>query len=223
MRRSTLVDLTGMQFERLTVIKRAPNRGKRVYWLCQCSCENKTIKEVDGVSLKTGHTKSCGCLKREVDNAKIKKYNKDIGCEEHNMSQSRLYNIWSGMIKRCYNENSERYNDYGGRGINVCDEWHKSFIAFKDWALSNGYSDNLTLDREDNEKGYYPNNCRWTTVEKQNNNSRHNRLITMDGVTRNLAEWCRVLDLDYHIVRGRLAKGWDVERALKQPIIPRSI
>lgn len=132
------------------------------------------------------------------------------------MSRTRLNRIYQHMKERCYNKNCISYERYGGRGITICDEWNdseivfrtstKGWLAFKEWALSHGYQDNLTIDRIDNNLGYSPNNCRWVTSKVQNNNRRCNHLITYNGITRNLREWCEILGLDYDRTERRLNK-----------------
>lgn len=159
---SRLIDLTGQRFGRLTVIERAENnKAGRARWLCRCDC-GKYIT-VTGVDLRTGNTKSCSCLKT----ARLIKQS-----TTHGESKTRLFQIWCNMRNRCYNPNVTRYDDYGGRGITVCDEWLHDFTAFRNWALSSGYSDELTLDRIDNDKGYSPDNCRWATWHEQRMNQR---------------------------------------------------
>lgn len=128
----------------------------------------------------------------------------------------RLWSVYHSMKKRCYNENCKRYKDYGGRGIKVCDEWLIGFDNFAEWALSNGYTENLTLDRKDNDKGYSPDNCQWVTNKENCNNTRRNLNIEYMGETKTLAEWCRELNLNYYTVQKRLKKGWSVERAFKE-------
>lgn len=137
---------------------------------------------------------------------------------------TRLNHCYSDMKKRCYNPNNKSYKDYGGRGITVCEEWLnterckkgiKGWYAFKEWALSNGYTDELTLDRIDVNKGYSPNNCRWVTRKVQNNNQRSNRLITYQDKTQNLKQWCEELNLNYGTVVSRLNEShWTIEKAL---------
>ena len=140
---------------------------------------------------------------------------------------TRLNAIYNGMKNRCYNPNRKEYKNYGGRGITICDEWNnrervsenhasntKGWIAFKQWALSNGYADNLTIDRINNEKGYSPENCRWVTIKEQNNNQRTNCLITYHGKTQNLVQWCEELGLKYRTVKSRLTQlHWTVDKA----------
>lgn len=158
----TFRDLTGEQFNRLRVIGQAEkSRCGRTRWKCRCTCGKEVI--VQGAHLVSGHTQSCGC------------YNKDRIKETfvtHGGTGTRLFRIWSSMKTRCYNQKSKTYGYYGGRGITVCDEWLHDFEAFRAWALSNGYHNELTLDRIDCDEGYSPSNCRWATWHEQRINQR---------------------------------------------------
>lgn len=141
------------------------------------------------------------------------------------MKSERLQNIYVNLKQRCYNPKSTFYKNYGGRGITVCDEWlnsemydgrsTKGWIAFKNWALSNGYADDLTIDRIDNSKGYCPENCHWVTMRTQQNNRRSNRLITYKGKTQSLVNWCRELNLNYDTIKCRIRRNWTVEKAFE--------
>ena len=126
---------------------------------------------------------------------------------------TRLNKIYEHMKDRCYNPNFHCYNRYGGRGITICKEWLEDYQTFKAWALSHGYSDNLTLDRIDNDKGYYPENCRWITLQAQCDNTR--KSICIAGRNRSLTSWCKLLGLNYNVVRYRLKKGYRIEDALE--------
>ena len=121
------------------------------------------------------------------------------------------------MKTRCYNPKYSLYHRYGGRGITVCDEWKKSFVAFRKWALDNGWKENLSLDRINNDGNYEPGNCKWSTSVEQSNNRRTNRLLTFDGVTDSMANWSRALNIPYHVIRYRLEKGWTDEKTLSTP------
>lgn len=184
-------DLTGKRFERLVVLKQAndyikPNGRHESNWLCQCDCGN--IVEVLGYSLKSGHTKSCGCLHEETL--------KTIAIT-HGDSYSKLYGVYISIIDRCYNPNNKRFKDYGGRGIIVCDEWKDSYLNFKKWAVFSGYKEGLSIDRKNNDLGYSPSNCRWVTIIVQQNNMRKNHIVEYNGQSKTIAEWSRELNIKY--------------------------
>lgn len=163
------LDLIGQRFGRLTVIGKDEIKNHRQYWLCRCDCGNEKI--VSTHSLTKG-TQSCGCLQKErASKASI----------THGLSKTRIHKEWRAILHRCKNETASHYEYYGGRGITVCDEWkgENGFIRFYEWAMAHGYSDNLTLDRINNDKGYSPDNCRWVTHME----NCHNRGIRYDSKT----------------------------------------
>jgi hypothetical protein len=205
-----VIDITGKKFGRLTVIRQEYIKNHHVYWFCKCDCGNECV--IKGDRIKSGHTKSCGCLKQEfIDNGGPNK--------THGETKTRLYAIWGGMITRCENKKREKSKrDYQDRGIIVCPEWHE-FTAFHDWALSNGYSDSLTIDRKDNDQGYFPENCRWTTAKVQGNNKRNNRNFTYKNETKTIAQWAEITRIKYSSLYARLVtKGWNIEKALTTPV-----
>lgn len=132
----------------------------------------------------------------------------------------RLHNIWRGMIKRCTNSKDSSFNRYGGRGILICDEWSSSYVTFRTWALLNGYTDVLTIDRIDNDGNYEPNNCRWVSNAEQSNNRRNSRFVEINGETKTLADWARLHNMPYGTVCARInVCGMGVEQALTEPIV----
>jgi hypothetical protein len=163
-------ELIGKRFGRLTVVEQVERVNYRARFLCVCDCGNKKI--VLGQNLLSGHVKSCGCLHSEIANKKIEKYNLSEGREIHGQAKTRLYTIWEGIKTRCLKEAHHTYKDYGGRGIKVCPEWETSYIAFQEWALANGYADNLSIDRIDVNGDYCPDNCRWADPSTQAYNKR---------------------------------------------------
>lgn len=203
-----ILDLTGHKYGRLTPLKMVErNSSNKVQWLCLCDCGN-TVKVTTG-HLRSGHTKSCGC------------YNIDSSVESsttHNGKGTRLYEIWEGMKKRCNNPNSKYYHLYGGRGICVCDEWQNDFSAFRDWAMANGYEDNLTIDRMEVDGNYEPSNCRWATRKEQNNNTRRNHIITVGGVSKNIAQWSEYLGIKRYAIDSAYKRGKDLPEFVERLI-----
>lgn len=136
---------------------------------------------------------------------------------KHGETKSRLYRIWTYMRRRCNDSRDKDFNSYGARGIKVCEAWNKNYLAFRDWALANGYDDKLTLDRVDYNGDYSPCNCRWVTVKEQNNNKRSNRLVTYKGVTLTVAQWAEKLGIERHALLYRL-NNWTVEEAFTKTL-----
>lgn len=202
-------DLTGQRFGRLIVISRAENRNGDVCWNCVCDCGNKRV--VRRTHLVSGDTLSCGCLIREKFNNYIHRFSDEEG-ERRN--QSRLYGIWQSMRNRCYNKNSELYRLWGGRGIKICDEWKDDYKAFKAWSLGNGYRDDLSIDRINNDGDYSPDNCRWATNTEQMNNTRANVRITVGDETHTIAEWSYITGIPRCRLYKRVKYGITDERFL---------
>ena len=211
------IDLTGCKFGRLTVIsklpsvKASPTSKAQSMWLCKCDCGREV--PVRTSSLTTGHAKSCGCYKREAASKQGK------SCATHHGSHTRLWNIYRGMLSRCYNPHSDMYHTYGALGITVCDEWKGHFDVFREWALKNGYDENAefgkcTIDRIDVTKGYSPDNCRWTDVKTQQRNRRDTIYLTYKGVTKPLIEWSEEKNIPYGRMKYRLKQGWEAEEVL---------
>lgn len=204
-----------MVFGRLTVIAEAPDRvsesGRREKMvLCRCSCGNEVVKRIR--VLKSENTRSCGCLRSELS-AERSRVSEKTNCS----SYSRIRDIWKHMQDRCDNMNNKSYKNYGAKGITVFEEW-RNFKIFFDWALLNGYRDDLTIDRIDSTKNYCPENCRWSDRKTQNNNTSRNHLLTYNGKTQSIALWADEVNLPYSTLKSRIDKhGWDVERALLTP------
>lgn len=200
-----LRDLTGQVFGHLTAIELGPKLKPTpgAWWLCQCDCgATKSIRSSD---LTGGKVRSCGCKHQELKSAALKK---------HGAKRTRTYRIWCAMKTRCGNPNSDSYKRYGGRGITVCQEWE----LFENFLADMGEcSEGMSIDRIDNDKGYFPGNCRWATKLQQANNTRANVKIKHGGRTLTRSEWERSLGLGATTIRGRLRRGLSLADAL-QPI-----
>ena len=131
--------------------------------------------------------------------------------------RKRLKSIYNGMRLRCYNENNVNYKYYGGKGVTICDEWLLSFENFFDWAINNGYNENLTIDRIDSEKEYSPDNCKWSTKKEQAYNRSMSVRLTLNGRTMYMTEWAEELEIDKKILSWRYNNGWSDEEILSRP------
>lgn len=191
------IDLTGKKFGRLTVLERLPNETNNAKWRCKCECGN--FVEVLALNIRSGNTKSCGCLSAT-----------------HRMTHTSTYKEWENMKSRCYIKSSSRYERYGARGITVCDRWRDSFEAFyEDVSMlphfgEKGYS----LDRINTNGNYEPSNVRWADRITQANNTSTNHFETYNGKTQTIAQWAREYNINSTTLRCRLKAGWSMEKAL---------
>jgi len=203
---TTKKDMTGLRFGRLVVCKESNQRIRGcVCWEAVCDCGN--VKVYVGADLRKGHTKSCGCLAKELSSKRAK---------THGKKGTRIYRIWSGMMDRCHNPNSKDWGNYGGRGIVVCDEWHN----FKNFLNDMGepQSTQMSIDRIDVNQGYTPTNCRWATAKEQQNNRSNNKIIVFNGVEKTLMQWSEEVGINFACLWMRLRAGWTIERALTTKI-----
>lgn len=197
-------DYTGEKFNRLTAIRpvAAEEQQRHKKWVFQCDCGKEYIAYIDNVV--GGKTKSCGCLFHE----QLVERN-----YKHGFPKDRLYIIWKTMRQRCNNPKKDHFDRYGGRGIKYAPEWEE-YPPFREWALNNGYAENLTLDRIDNDGDYTPENCRWVTQKQQMNNVCYNVKLEIDGVSRTITAWSQISGRSYGIIRRRLSKGLSPKEAV---------
>ena len=216
---SKLEDGLGKRFGRLIVKEIIKEEGKNAKYRCICDCGNEIITWYNNLYL--GKTMSCGCLNNENRHRTDNKAHKI----KHGLSGTRLAIIRNGMISRCYNPKSEGYRLYGARGIDICDEWRNKETGMKtfyDWAMTNGYADNLSIDRIDNDKGYCPENCRWATHSQQQKNKRPYLRHSFDKenslFNRELVELLKNIGLSHITIRNRMKKyKITMEEAIKLP------
>lgn len=189
-----ILDITGKKYKMLTAIKLDHMQGARAYWEFECECGNHTVARADAV--KFGKIHSCGCFQKLTKGSNLRK---------HGMSRSVIYDRYLGMIDRCYRVKDKQYKNYGDRGITVCNEWQgeHGFENFYEWAMNNGYSDSLTIDRIDVDGNYEPSNCRFITIKEQARNKRTNVLITIGEETKCVTEWCELFGIPRWVVYQR--------------------
>lgn len=173
--------------------------NNQIYYQCQCECGNSPIKSHN--ALKYGHCNSCGCLRNK--NSRIySKYLNEINSNP--MYKQRLYSIFKDMHQRVLNPNASGYENYGMKNIKICDEWLHNFPAFQKWALSNGYNDNLTLERKDYRKDYSPDNCEWVTISEQQLNKSANKLIPYSNYVFPVKIWADIQNLTPQTIQSRI-------------------
>jgi hypothetical protein len=202
----------GRKYGRLTVI----GFGKEHRFVCKCECG--TVKEIVSKNVVDGTIVSCGCYAKEVRSINSIKH----GDSQKSSKYHRIYKIYQGMIRRCYQPNSDRYYRYGARGITICKEWLDDYVNFRTWALSHGYSDSLTIDRINNDGNYEPSNCRWATNEQQANNKskyyqkhKPKKSWTIGSITKSIDDWCSEYGLSVPMVMYRVkTKGMTPFEAL---------
>jgi hypothetical protein len=198
-------DLTNIKFGKLTVkykVIKKSGKGQRIYWYCECDCGGNTVVRSD--NLTGGDTKSCGCINANA---------------YHHRRGHRLYGIWSGIKHRCSNPNNQSYFKYGGRGIIICEEWQNDFMNFYNWAMGNGYSDDLSIDRIDVNGNYEPSNCRWATAKVQANNRTNTRYIEIGNEIKPISEWSEISRVDTDTILIRYEKGIRGKDLLNPPLV----
>jgi hypothetical protein len=195
-------DLTAETFCRLTV-KQFSHYGhnRSPYWVCECLCG--VVKVIDGRHLNSGSTRSCGCLQKQVST-------------KHGMHGTTEYKAWACMHQRCYNKLCTGYDNYGGRGITVCDAWQSFACFYAD--MGPRPSKDHSLDRIDNDGPYCKENCRWATRKEQQRNRRSTQFVTCGNETLTLTQWAERTGIKYKTLCKRLNSGWPVEQALTQPV-----
>ena len=183
----------GDKFNKLTAIKFIEKRNSQQYWLFICDCGIEKVIRVENV--KIGHTKSCGCLQKEI---------------KHGMIKTRVYKSWQSMKDRCLNKNNPAYKNYGDRGITICDEW----LDFENFLKDMGERlKGKSIDRINNNGNYCKENCQWATQKEQNNNTRTNIFLTYKNKTQTMSQWAKELKINRHTLYWRIRNGWDIKRA----------
>lgn len=208
------VDLTGRRVGKLTVIERGPNGSHKsiLRWRCRCDCGKETLSS--GQMLREGRITSCGCERDKVSAERVKDLNRT-----HGQSKTRLYKVWRSMRQRCYLPSFTGFENYGGRGIKVCDRWE----SFENWLADMGEPPTRkhTIDRIDPNGNYEPSNCRWATMKEQQNNRTNNLQITAKGETKTLAQWADASGIPSMTIWARVINyGWAPERAVTTPVRP---
>jgi len=201
-------NIVGKRFGLLVVLEKTAKRTNSgsIIWKCVCDCGN--IHEVGSWNLQNGHSTSCGCHKKETSSRTFLK-----NFTKHGHSSTQTYNVWNNMMRRCNDHKNPAYENYGGRGITVCEEW-KDIVNFI--ADMGERPKGMTLDRIDNNKGYFKDNCRWATKEQQANNKRNNHNINHLGETMSITQLAKKHGIERNKLSYRLNNGWSIEMALSK-------
>ena len=197
-----LKDITGLRAGKLVVVERDRTTQKN-FWIVKCDCGK--VKSYFRGHLTAGRVDNCGCSTTEKRSQSRK---------THGETNTRLFKIWNGMVNRCTNKNNQSYKNYGGRGIQICQEWLDKYENFRDWALAHEYSEKLSIDRIDNNGSYSPENCRWVTQKEQANNTRCNHIISFNGESHTVAEWSKIINFPRWTIINRIKYGWSIEKIL---------
>ncbi len=200
-------DYIGKKFGQLTVLSECNPINKHTSFLVKCDCGVEL--KLDTYRLVSGHTSSCGCLRRKVCAQKV---------TTHSLSRHPIYRIWGNMIQRCYDTNSNRYYVYGGKGIKICKEWRNDFKSFYHWMILNNWKKGLQIDRIDNDGNYEPDNCRIVSMKENMNNRSDNRVFILNGERFTMTQLSEINNIKVGTLWYRLSKGMDIEIALKNPI-----
>lgn len=210
-------ELMGARYGRLEIVGFTQDSSLRNMWKWRMKCECGREKTCFPSDVKSGKVSSCGCYLRENSAKKASKFAFAV------KDNSRLYNIYNKMKSRCTREQDQRYADYGGRGISVCDDWMNSFDAFARWAHDNGYADDLTIERIDVNGNYCPENCKWITLKEQNANKRNTVYVNVNGENVPLLKVSETACVSYDTLHNRVAKGWNAEEAANTPSIRENV
>lgn len=207
------IDLVGQQFSELTVIKfdqELSTNKKENYWICKCNCGNEEFFSVSGHKLRSGKKQRCQlCTNKKISESQ----------KQHGMKYTKIYSLWNSMKQRCDYPKTNGYDNYGGRGIKVCEDWKNSFVEFYEWSLNHGYIEGLSIDRIDNYGNYEPNNCRWVTNKEQMRNMRNTIYVIYKGTEYVLLDLLEEIGRveEYDKIRSRIKRGWSIEESLVIP------
>lgn len=212
------INMIGYKTGLITVIERAGSKKGQATWLCECTCGKRFIQY--GSALRKEKVKSCGHLYNDKEERRKIAHN-TIAKTKHGDCFARLYFVWLDMRARCNNPKDISYDNYGAKGVKVCEEWIHDYPSFKKWAMENGYNSKAsrgecTLDRIDNTKGYSPQNCRWVNMKIQSNNKSTTKFLTVNGETHSYSEWAEITGIPRSRIYQRVKYGWPAEDVLSK-------
>jgi hypothetical protein len=204
------INFAGMKIGKITIVSFVERKKGKSYWKCKCDCGNEFIGEVHNIKNRIERHGQNYCKKCRTQ------ANITHGDSKKKDGKTRLYSIWQGMRYRCEKEYASKYEYYGGRGIRVCQEW-QDYSVFKEWALANGYNDNLTIDRINSDGNYEPSNCQWITRKEQANNTSQVNHFLYKGKSYTMAELSELTGISRITLDARLRKGWPIEKIIETP------